>query len=39
MIEVLNSFDKWEAWEGLAVAFPLPKLKELARVMGFPIYD
>jgi hypothetical protein len=35
-IEVLNSSDEWEPWEGLAVAFPLPKLRELARVMGIP---
>jgi hypothetical protein len=35
-IEVLNSFDEWELWEGLAVAFPLPKLRELAQVTGTP---
>jgi hypothetical protein len=35
-IEVLNSSDEWELWEGLAVVFPLPKLCELAQVMGIP---
>jgi hypothetical protein len=36
-IEVLNSHDEWEPWEGLAVAFTLPKLRELAQVMGVPV--
>jgi hypothetical protein len=38
-VEVLNSSDQWEPWEGLAVAFPLPKLKELARMQGHPSCD
>jgi hypothetical protein len=38
-IEVLNSSDEWEPWEGLAVAFPLPKLQEFAQVMGVPVPD
>jgi hypothetical protein len=38
-IEVLNSSDQWEPWEGLAAAFPIPKIKDLVRVLGFPIYD
>jgi hypothetical protein len=38
-VEVLNSSNQWEPWEGLAVAFPLPQLKDLVRMQGYPIYD